>query len=472
MSDNYDYDLVIVGAGSGGLVAAGFAAQLGVRVALVEKERVGGDCTWTGCVPSKALIRAARNAHEIRTAVRYGISAGSPKVDMAGVRDYVRKAIHEVYRQETPEVLQGLGIDVVLAPARFSDDHTLVAGERTLTGKAFLLCTGARPHLPDLPGLSDVPYLTYEKLFDNDRLPQEMVVIGGGPIGLEMAQAYSRLGASVTVVAGRILSKEEPEASRAIEDALAREGLRFVYGRASAFRKEGDGIVVTVGDEQVQGDMLLLATGRTPVVEGLDLERAGVVYSRKGIRVDKQLHTSSRHIYAAGDCVGGYQFTHFAGWQAFQAARNALLLGSSEGFSDAVPWVTFTDPEVAHVGLLEAQAERKHGSDAAVTFKGLDHVDRAICEGDEAGFIKIVHKKDGTLLGATVVAARAGEVITEFVVALQNKLKLGDLAGSIHPYPTYSTPVQMMAADVAVNNLLGGTVGTVIRRLSGLAVPD
>ena len=459
------YDLIVIGAGSGGLTAAGFAAKLGARTALVERARVGGDCTWTGCVPSKALIRVARAAHEARTAAQFGIQTGPPTVDMAAVRAYVQGVVAQIAAQETPAVLRDAGLTVIEAEARFLDATTIQAGAARLTGKNFILCTGARPTVPPIQGLADVPYFTYETLFDNDRLPDHLLVVGGGPLGLEMAQAYLRLGARVTVVSPQILPKAEPEAQRVLRAVLTSEGMAFVAARATAVRRDGDTLVLTAGDGEVRGDMLLVATGRTPVVDGLDLARAGVAYTAQGITVDAHLRTTAKHIYAAGDCVGGPQYTHFAGWQAFQAARNALLPGSSAGFSDAVPAVTFTDPEVAQVGLLEAAARQAHGDNVVVTRRALDHVDRAICEHDQAGFLQLIHKPDGTLLGATIVAARAGETITELVVALQRGLKVGDLAGVMHAYPTYSTAVQLLAADFAVDQALHGLAGKLVRKL-------
>ena len=333
----HDFDLVIIGAGSGGLTAAGFAAQLGAKVALVEKNRIGGDCTWTGCVPSKALLKAAKIAHEVRTASRFGISANPPIVEMAKVRAYVRQAIQQVYRFEGPEDLRKQGIEVIQGAGRFVDASTIVVDEQLVRSKSFLLATGARPRIPPIAGLNEVPFVTYEQLFDNDRLPRAMIVVGGGPIGMEMAQAYQRLGAQVTVVADRLLPKEEPEVREVMQRVFEREGVRFVWGRAKSARKEGDEIIVATDREEARGDLLLIASGRKPTVAGLDLEKAGVSYSEDGIPVDDRLRTNVKNIYAAGDVTGGYQFTHFAGWQAFQAARNALLPGSNSGLTDLVP---------------------------------------------------------------------------------------------------------------------------------------
>jgi pyruvate/2-oxoglutarate dehydrogenase complex dihydrolipoamide dehydrogenase (E3) component len=463
------YDLVVIGAGSGGLVAARFAAKLGAKVALVEKNRIGGDCTWTGCVPSKALLKAAKIAHEVRTAAHYGVIASTPAVDMAQVREYVLGAIQAVYQYETPEQLRAEGIDVLLGAARFVEASKVIVGERTVSSKAFLITTGARPFIPPIEGLNRVPFVTYESIFENEILPKTMVIVGGGPIGMEMAQAYQRLGAGVTVLADHVLPKENPDVQKLMQGVLEREGVRFVSGQAMRACKDGNAIVVATEHHETRGEMLLIAVGRRPNVHELDLEKSGVKYSSHGIPVDDQLRSNVKHIYAAGDVAGGYQFTHYAGWQAFQAARNALLPGSSSGIGNVVPWVTFTDPEVAHVGLTEQQALAQFGSSVRIHLWNMDHVDRAICENDTSGFIKIIAKANGSILGATIVAARAGEVIVELIVAMKKRTKVKDIAGSIHPYPTYSTAVQQMAADITVEHLLSGTLGKLIRRFSRIA---
>ena len=461
-----NYDIAIIGAGSGGLTAAGFAAKLGAKVALVEKNRIGGDCTWTGCVPSKALLKAAKVAHEVRTASHYGVRAGPPDVEMSRVREYVRAAIQQVYRFESPEELRKEGVDVIVAGARFLDPETIAVGESRIRAKTFLLTTGARPAIPPIAGLNEIPFLTYEQIFDNDHLPDTMIVVGGGPIGMEMAQAYQRLGSQVFVVADRLLAKEEPEVREVMQRVFEREGIRFVWGKATSARKDGSALVVATDRGEARGDLLLIASGRKPTVDGLDLEKAGVTHSPRGIPVDDSLRTNVKHIYAAGDVVGGYQFTHFAGWQAFQAVRNALLPGSSSGLTDLVPWVTFTDPEVAHVGLTEDQARATLADNIHICRWEMSRADRAVCENDTDGFIKVITKKDGTILGATIVAGRAGEAITEFIVAIKQHIKIADLAGAIHAYPTYSTAVQQLAAGMAIENMLSGASGRIIRGLS------
>ena len=387
---------------------------------------------------------------------------------MVKVRDYVRNTIDEVFQHDAPDVLQGDGIEVIIAPARFLNAHTLQAGERVLKSKNFLITTGAHAFVPAVAGLHEVPYITYEQFFDNDRLPPTMVVIGAGPLGMEMAQAYQRLGSQVTVVGERLLPKEETEVQEVMRNAFACEGIKFVWGKATAARKECDEIVITSSGGEARGELLLVASGRKPTVDGLNLEKAGVRYTDKGIPVDDKLRTNLKHIYAAGDVVGGYQFTHFAGWQAFQAVRNALLPGNSSGFTEIVPWVTYTDPEVAHIGLTEAQARDKFGDDVEVNRWEMNRTDRAVCENDTGGFIKVVGRKNGKILGATIVARRAGEAITEFVIAIKNDLRPRNLAESIHAYPTYSTAVQQLAAEVSVDNLLSGIKGKIIRGISKL----
>jgi len=253
--------------------------------------------------------------------------------------------------------------------------------------------------MPSIAGLNEIPFFTYEQIFDNDRLPRELIVIGAGPIGMEMAQAYQRLGSRVTVVAERLLPKEEPEVQQVMQHVFEREGMQFVWARAASARREGDRIVINTAQGEARGDMLLIASGRRPAVDGLDLGKAGVDYNEKGVQVDDHLRTNVKNIYAAGDVLGSHQFTHFAGWQAFQAVRNALLPGGTSGFTDLVPWTTFTDPEVAHVGLTEAQARERFGANGEVRVRHMDHTDRAICENNTDGFIKVITRKDGTLLG-------------------------------------------------------------------------
>ena len=470
-------DLVVIGAGSGGITAAQFAARAGARVVLIEKDRIGGDCTWTGCVPSKALLKVARVAHQARNASGFGLSTTTVgPVDITEVMDYVRRSISEVYRYETPEVLRREGVDVRIGRARFEDAHTLTIAsaenDTTVTAKKILLCTGARPTIPSVRGLSDVPYLTYEQVYDLEALPEHLLVVGGGPVGAEMAQAFQRLGSRVSLFQGpsRLLPRDEPGAAETLARILRDEGVELHLGaRVTGVAPHYGGVVVRTDESEVRGDVLLVATGRTPNVDTMDLLRAGVSFTERGVPVEGSLRTNVKHIYAAGDVVGGPQFTHYAGYQAFIAARNALFPGASKGVAESVPWTTFTDPEVARAGLTEAEARDKYrDGDVGVRVVPMERVDRAVTESDTEGFIKVVHKKDGTVVGATVVAERAGESIHEWALAISNKLKMSDLAGTIHVYPTYSIANQQMASAYAVESFLNSKAGKILKKLGGL----
>jgi pyruvate/2-oxoglutarate dehydrogenase complex dihydrolipoamide dehydrogenase (E3) component len=469
------YDLAIIGAGSGGLVAANFAAAAGARVALIEKHRIGGDCTWTGCVPSKALLKAAKVAHQARTASRFGLSVSLEPVNLKAVMDYVRQSIASVYQHEAPEVLRRKGLEVFMGQARFADPHTLKVaradGETTITAKSILICSGARPLTPSVEGLQDVKYLTYETIFDVDALPERLLVMGGGPIGIELAQAFLRFGSEVSVFQSqpRLLPRDEPEAAEVLARVLTEEGARlYLNSNVLAVSQTGDAITLRTNEGVFTSDALLVATGRRPTVDSMDLQNAGVHFTAQGISVDENLQTSVKHIYAAGDCSGGPQFTHYAGYQAFYAARNALFPGSSKGVVQSVPWTTFTDPEIAHAGLTEAEAREKYHNEIGVRVMQMERVDRAVTESDTAGFIKVIHKKDGTVVGATVVAERAGEVIHEWALAIAHSWKVSDLSGTIHVYPTYSIANQQLASEYSIEAFLGTTAGKLLKRLSGL----
>ena len=468
---NTDYDLVIVGGGPAGLTAAGFAMQLGASVAIVEKNRIGGDCTWYGCVPSKALLKAAKVAHTMRSSDRFGLESIEPIVDLKQVMAHVQSVVNDVYQHESPDVLRADGIGVFIGDCRFLDPHTIAVDDVFISAKRFLIATGAHPFVPPISGLDTINYLTYESLWTLEKLPEHLVVLGGGPIGCEMAQAFRRLGAKITIVEGeeRILLRDDPAVSEVLAGVFESEGIDLkLSAKAEHAWQDGNDIHLIAGGDEIVCDNLLVAIGRRPNVDGLDFEKSGVKYSPKGIEVDDHLRTSQSHIYAAGDCIGGYKFAHYAGWQAFMAVRNALLPGAVSGISEYVPWTTFTDPEVAHIGMSEAEAKEEHGDNVMTCNWPMDKVDRARTEGNTTGFIKLVHKKDGALLGATIVAGRAGEMIHEWVLALKNGMKVGDIAEMIHVYPTYSTASMQASADVRVSQLLSGTSGKVIRGLAHL----
>jgi pyruvate/2-oxoglutarate dehydrogenase complex dihydrolipoamide dehydrogenase (E3) component len=465
-----EYDLAIIGAGAGGLIAARFAAHLGARVLLAERDRIGGDCTWTGCVPSKALIRVAKAAHEIRTAQRFGLNGASCAVAMPKVRDYVQRKVQQIYHPTSTEALEREGIHVVLGRASFENRCTLRIGERSIVARRYLVCTGATPVTPSIPELDGTPHFTYHNVFETLHLPASLIVIGGGPLGIELAQAFQRLGSHVTIVAPRLLPHDDPEAGEVLQRVFEREGIRWLQGRAIAVRQEPAGIVVAsdAGGE-AHGENLLVAAGRRPNVAGLALDRAGVAHSDRGIPVDDRLRTNVAHIYAAGDVLGGEQFSHVAGWQAFEATRNALLPGTASGRVNPMAWVTFTDPEVAQVGMSEMAARQRFGQAVTVTRWDIAQVDRARCDDDEEGFIKLISDRRGVLIGATIVASRAGEMSGELSLAIARGLRVGDVATSVHAYPTYATALQQMSSQVATARWSSSAAGRLIGRLLGFA---
>ncbi len=464
----YDYDFAIIGAGASGLIAADFALKLGARVVMIEKDRIGGDCTWSGCVPSKSLIKAASVAHAVQHAARFGVGAEARPTDMPKVRAWLNSTIEHVYAPTTPEALRAKGLEVLLGSASFTDAHTLQVGDKQITAGKVLINTGARPRQPSIKGLDQLPYLTYKEIFQNDRLPRKLVVVGGGPIGCEIAQSYRRLGAQVALIAEALLPHEEPEASAVLAAVFAAEGIEWIIGRAVAASRSGDEFTLTTSAGEVHGDMLLVASGRAPVVQELGLERAGVRYTQKGIEVDAHLRTSASNIYAAGDVLGGPQYSHLAGWQGFQAARNALLPGKAPGTPRAMPRVTFTSPEVAQVGLTEQQARRKYGDKLRVGTMPLTRVDRAVSEDDTHGFLKLLALPDGSITGGTFVGERASEAITEVVIAIDRGITLQQLAGVVHPYPTYAIALQSVATEMAMQQTFNSPKGRVLCTLSRL----
>jgi len=470
MSDTYD--LVVIGAGSAGLSAATFAAELGARVALVDRTRPGGDCLATGCVPSKTLIKVAKVAWDMRHADRFALPSVTPEIDLARIGAHVQSTIERVYQFERPEVLRDKGIDFFTGGARFVDSDVVVAGERVLRGGHFLVCTGARPISPNLPGLDRVSSLTYEDVFQLDALPEQLVVLGTGPIGVELAQAFARLGSRVTVIgrSGRLLGRSDPAIQEIVEAVLRGDGIDLRL-RAPAEVVEplpNGGLQVTTSQGAVAGDALLVALGRRPNAEGLDLDRARVAYSDQGIAVNTTLRTTNPRIFACGDVVGGPQFSHYAAWQGYIAVRNALLPGTSRGILAHVPRAVFTDPEVATVGLTEPAARERYGNDFVVRQLPLDRVDRAQTDGETRGFVKVVARRNGEIVGAHVVATRAGEMIQEYVLAMNHGIRLDQLASAMHVYPTYATANQQLAADFWTERLLTGLKGHLIRLLARL----
>lgn len=463
------YDICVIGGGSAGLSVAAGAAQMGARVVLVEKGEMGGDCLNTGCVPSKALIAAAHAAHAGRAASVFGVDYPEPKVDFARVHAHIHGTIGKIAPHDSVERFEGLGVRVIKEHARFVSDREIEAGGNRLTARRFVVATGSRASAPPIPGLSDVPYMTNESVFDMTELPARLAVIGGGPIGIEMAQAFARLGSEVTVLERfMILPKDEPEAVAVVRKALIGEGVQLYENvEIAGVAKDGGGITISGRHEGAAVNLsvshVLVAAGRTPNTAGLGLEKAGIEYGPRGITVDARMRTSNKRIHAIGDVAGGPQFTHVAGYHAGIVIRNALFGLPAKVDYRALPWVTYTDPELAHVGLTEAQA-REAGGEVRTLSESFAHNDRALAEARNEGLIKVVIDGKGRLLGATIVGPHAGEMIGFWALAINQKVKLSALAGLILPYPTLSE-----ISKRAVGGYFTPTIyGSRVKRLVGL----
>ncbi|MFM2043531.1 MAG: putative mercuric reductase [Pseudomonadota bacterium] len=445
MAGIIDADICIIGAGSGGLSVAAGAAQLGRKVVLIEKHRMGGDCLNTGCVPSKALLVAGKVAQTIRTAGRFGITGGEPVVDFAKVHGHVHGVIAAIEPNDSVERFTGFGVRVIQAAARFTGPDTVETdkGDR-IRAKRFVIATGSRAAVPPIPGLETVPYLTNETIFERTEAPGHLLVVGGGPIGIEMAQAHRRLGARVTVLdRGTIMPKDDPELVAVVRAALVAEGITLREGvspaRVEATAEGGVVVILTTpaGEERVEGTHLLVAAGRKANVDGLGLEAAGIPYSPRGITVDAGLRsTGNRRVYAVGDVAGGPQFTHVAGYHAGIVIRSMLFKLPAKVDYKALPWVTYTDPELANVGLTEAMAREKHGDGVRTVRWTLHENDRAQAERETEGFAKLVLDAKGRILGAGIVGPHAGDLIQPWALAITAGLKLSAFTSMIAPYPT------------------------------------
>jgi pyruvate/2-oxoglutarate dehydrogenase complex dihydrolipoamide dehydrogenase (E3) component len=435
-----DYDVVIIGGGSGGLVVASAAAQLHAKVALVEKDKLGGDCLWYGCVPSKSLIHAARVAYEVQHSSRFGIYTNAPEINFAQANGHVQKVIAAIEPHDSPERFRGLGVEVIFGSGQFIDDRTFEVNGRQLKARSFVISTGSRPAIPPIPGLKEAGFLTNEQVFSVTERPNSLAVIGSGPIGCELGQSFQRLGTEVTMIGSReqIMPKEDPEAAAVVEQQLLSEGIRIIKNARAEKVAVIDGKKhVWAGDEEIVVEQILVAAGRTPNVDSLNLEAAGVKYNNKGIKVNEKLQTTNPRIYGCGDVIGGYQFTHVAGYEASVVIQNALFFPTKKADYRVIPWATFTDPELARVGLTEKQARERYGDDIYVLKQDFAGVDRAQAEAATLGFGKIITTSKGDILGAHLVGSSAGELIHEIVLAMANKLKVSALSG-IHIYPTLS----------------------------------
>lgn len=436
--ENLKTDILVIGAGSGGLSVAAGASQMGADVILLEGHKMGGDCLNFGCVPSKALIASGKAAYSQAHASVFGVADATPQVDYAAAKDHVRDVIAQIEPMDSQERFEGFGVRVIREYGSFVSPTQVQAGEHLITARRVVIATGSSPLVPPIPGLDKVPYYTNETVFDLRDKPEHLLIIGGGPIGMEMAQAHIRLRCKVTVIEGMTaLGKDDPEATALVLDTLKAEGVDIREQAMVAQIRGAEGAieVVTESGDVFKGTHLLMAAGRTANVDRLNLEAAGIERTRTGIKVDEALRTTNRRVYAIGDVAGGLQFTHVAGYHAGVIIRSALFGLPSKAKTSHIPWATYTDPELAQVGLTEAQAREQHGDAMEIARFDYHHNDRAVSERKTKGFIKVMVVK-GRPVGATIVGHQAGELINLWSLALANNLKMGQIAAMVSPYPT------------------------------------
>ena len=460
----YDYDVVIIGGGAAGLVAATGAAALGAKTALIEKNKLGGDCTWYGCIPSKSLLKSAQIFSLVKRLKEFGISAGTQNTyDSSLVMSHVRDIIKKISTHHPREVFEKRGIKVLFAGPKFIDQNTLECKGEKISAKRFIIATGSHPMIPPIAGLKDIGYLTNENIFDLEVLPKSLAVLGGGPIGMELSLAFARLGVEVSIIEmfDRLMAREDKEIAEVLVDEFKAEGIRIYTGKkAVRFLKDGGLVSLTLEDKDkkqsvVKAEQVLVAVGRAANVQGLDLEKSGVKYSTKGVEVDATLRTSAKNIYACGDVAGPYQFSHMAEYQAIIAIGNALFPFKRKVDYSVVPWCTFTDPEVARVGLTEDEAKAKH-KNIRVYRSFYSGNDRAVTDREEKGLAKVITDKKGYILGAHIVGANAGEIIHEYVLVKSLKLKIKNLSSAIHIYPTLAQVVKRSADEYYIEMMNAG----------------
>jgi len=465
-------DICVIGAGSGGLSVAAGAQQMGADTVLIEKHSMGGDCLNFGCVPSKALLAAGHAAQHVRNAGRFGVDADAPKIDARRVFAHVHGAIAAIEPNDSVERFTGLGVNVIQETGRFIAPKTVEAGDARITARRFVIATGSSPFVPPIPGLDSVDFFTNETIFYTEKLPKHLIVIGGGPIGIELAQAHRHLGCEVTVLElFNVMPKDDPELVGVVRRQLDADGVVIREGVKIARVEKADNSVAVVletdgGEEKIEGSSLLVATGRRANVDGLGLEAARVAYSPKGIEVDARLRTSNKKIFAIGDVAGGLQFTHVAGYHAGVVIKNALFRLPAKADHSCVPWVTYTSPELAQVGLTEAQAREKHGDDIRILRWPYHENDRAQAEGETEGMVKAITTKKGVILGCGIAGAQAGELIHTWVLAMSQKIKIGGVATMIAPYPTLGEVSKRAAGSYYTPSLFSEKTRKIVRFLA------
>ncbi len=473
MSERIEADLCVIGAGSGGLSVAAGGAQLGMSTVLIERGRMGGDCLNYGCVPSKSLLAAAKRVKAARANAAFGLGNAPPTVDFAAVMRHVQEVIAAIAPQDSVERFTGLGVRVIAAAARFGGPREVIAGDYVIRARRIVIATGSAPAVPPIPGLAEVPFLTNETIFDVTALPEHLIIIGGGPIGMEMAQAHRLLGARVSVLeAATVLAKDDPELTALLVERLRADGVVIEQGvRIRRIERSGRGVVAVLdegaGERRIEGSHLLVAAGRRPNLAGLDLDKAGVATdARGGLVVDRRLRTSNRRVYAVGDAAGGPQFTHVAGYHAGIVIRNALFRLPAKVNYRALPWVTYTDPELAQAGMTEAEAMHAHPGDVQVLRWPFHENDRAQAERETHGLVKVLARRNGRVLGASILGAHAGELIQSWCLALSGNLKLATLAGFIVPYPTLGEASKRAAGSFFTPKLFNERTRRLLRLLA------
>ncbi len=472
MVERIDTDICIIGGGSGGLSVAAGASQMGAPTVLIERGKMGGDCLNYGCVPSKSLLAAGHHAAAAGEAPEFGVDMAAPEVAFKRVNAHVHGVIGAIAPHDSVERFEGLGVNVIQGAARFTGPRSVAVGDKEVHARRIVIATGSRAFVPPIPGLDDTPHFTNENIFDNTVLPDHLIVVGGGPIGLEMAQAHRQLGAQVTVLElFSIMPKDDPELVSVVRQRLDDDGIDIREGvKIARVERDGDGIAVVLdaegGETRVAGSHLLIAAGRRPNVQGMDLEKAGIAYSDKGIEVDARMRTTNKKVFAIGDVAGGLQFTHVAGYHAGVVIRNALFRMPAKADHSAVPWVTFTDPELAQVGMSESVARDVHGDDLRILRWSFDENDRAQAERRTEGKVKVVTTQKGQILGAGIVGKNAGELIHPWVLAMSAGLKIGAMAQYIAPYPTLGEVGKRAAGSFYTPKLFSDRTRSIVRFLA------